>query len=49
MYVYLICAILGSSAALAIFEYLVCGLLLVACFFNLYINHKYKHEEMNRI
>ena len=49
MYVYLICAILGSQAALAWLEYIVCGLLLVACGFNIFIHHKYKEEEMNRI
>ena len=38
---YLICAILGSKSSLAVFEYVVCGVLLVSSCFVLLSNYKY--------
>ena len=48
LYAYLICAIL-SMPALAVLEYLIAIALFIACLFNIYIDRKYKDEEMGRI
>ena len=49
MYLYLIFAILGSASSLASLEYITCGLFLVACAINLFVNFKYKEQEINAI
>ena len=48
LYAYLICAIL-SMPALAVLEYFIAIALFIACLFNIYIDRKYKDEEMGRI
>jgi uncharacterized membrane protein len=48
LYTYLICAIL-SMPSLAILEYAITIALFIACLFNIYIDRKYKDEEMARI
>jgi uncharacterized membrane protein len=48
LYMYLICAIL-SMPALAILEYIIAVALFIASIFNIYIDRKYKDEEMARI
>jgi hypothetical protein len=48
LYCYLICAIL-SMPSLALLEYFIAIALFIACLFNIYIDRKYKDEEMARI
>lgn len=48
LYFYLICAIL-SMPSLAVLEYFAAIALVIASVFNIYIDRKYKDEEMGRI